>query len=371
MEVNNQVPSYIKIRAFYLFFIICTIQLGVGIMGAPAHIFQFAKQDSWVSIVISGLFIIMTMAVMILILRQYENADIFGIQTDIFGKWIGKLLGTVYILYFGLALITVLATYIEVIKIFLHPTLPSYLPAILIMILIIYAVLGGVRVIVGVCFLFFIFTQWILLLFYDPISRMDWTHLLPAFVTPVPDLLNGVKGSFFTLSGFEILFLIYPFIQNKEKIKMPIYLGIAYSVFILLLTTIVSIGYFSLQNLQDLEFSVLSFFKSVSFSFVERVDYLIVMEWLMIVLPNNVLLMWGITYSIKRLYNIPQKNTLYIFAVIIVVIVSFINYDYVILKMTDIVSNVGLWLVYVYPYILLPLVLLKKKTKKTKGAAKS
>ncbi|AIF42661.1 GerAB/ArcD/ProY family transporter [Virgibacillus sp. SK37] len=370
MDINNTVPSYIKIRAFYLFFIITTMQLGVGIMGAPSHIFHFAKQDSWISILIGGVYILLTVSVMIFILKQYENADIFGIQVDVFGKWIGKLLGSLYVLYFGFALITVLVTYIEVIQIFLHPTLATYLPAILIMLLIVYAVLGGVRIIVGVCFLFFIFTQWILLLLYDPISRMDWTQFLPMFVTPLPDLLQGAKGSIFTLGGFEILFLIYPFIQNKEKIKLPVFLGIGYSVLILLLTTIISIGYFGLQGLGDIEFSVLSFFKSVSFSFVERVDYLVVMEWLMIVLPNNILVMWGITYGMKRLYRIPQKTTLYIVAVITIVTVSFIKYDYVILKMTDIVSNFGLWLVYVYPYILLPLVLLKKRTKKGKGVAK-
>src|SRR5699024_7823542 len=85
---------------------------------------------------------------------------IFGIQVDIFGHILGKLLGVIYVVYFGLVLVSVLATYIQVVQLFLYPTFPTYLLCILILLLILYAVIGGLRVIVGVGFVcfFYIFT---------------------------------------------------------------------------------------------------------------------------------------------------------------------------------------------------------------------
>src|SRR5699024_2223131 len=97
MNVNVKVPAHVMIRAFYLFFLITSLQFGVGTMGAPRYIFKFAQQDSWVSILIAFAFIILTVAVMFIILNQYENADIFGIQVDVFGNFLGKFLGIIYV----------------------------------------------------------------------------------------------------------------------------------------------------------------------------------------------------------------------------------------------------------------------------------
>ncbi|WP_274380099.1 GerAB/ArcD/ProY family transporter [Lederbergia galactosidilytica] len=122
MEINVNVKPRLRFRAFYLFFIIYGIQTGVGIIGAPRYIFREAGRDAWLSVIIAFLMQIIVTYVMLLILRQYKNADIFGIQVDLFGRWIGKILGTVYIVYFAASLFSIIITYIEVIQIFLYPT---------------------------------------------------------------------------------------------------------------------------------------------------------------------------------------------------------------------------------------------------------
>jgi len=367
MNVNVKVPAHVMIRAFYLFFLITSLQFGVGTMGAPRYIFKFAQQDSWVSILIAFAFIILTVAVMFIILNQYENADIFGIQVDVFGNFLGKFLGIIYVSYFGMGLITVIATYIEVVQMFLYPTFPTYVIATLILLLVIYAITGGIRVITGVAFIFFLATQTLLIFLYDPMSRMEWGHFLPMFQASPKELMQGAKATFFTNSGFEMLFLLYPFIENKEKAKLPTFLGIAYSSLILLVLTIVLIGYFSLEHIEDLEWSLLTLFKSVSFTFVERIDYIVIMAWLLIIIPNNVLLLWGMTYGLNRLFNIKQKGSIYVLAGIILLVVSFVKYDYQILKLTDFIAQIGFWIAFIYPFILLPCVLIRKKWKRSKG----
>ncbi|MGM8366821.1 GerAB/ArcD/ProY family transporter [Virgibacillus sp. W0181] len=370
MEIDLKIKPAFQIRAFYLFFIVSTNQIAVGVLNAPQNIFIATKQDAWIAILISYAYILFVILVMFYILRKYKNADIFGIQVDIFGKVIGRLLGTIYLIYFYFSFLLILLIYIEVSQIFIYPTMTSFIIALLILILVVYTVTGGLRVITGVAFLFFILTQWLLLLLYDPISRMDWDHLLPMFHTGAPELLKGIKASTPPLSGFEILFLIYPFVSNKEKAKWPVILGISYSVFILLLTTMIVIGYYSLQDIKNVEWTVLTLFKSVAYTFLERIDYIVVVEWMMLVIPTNVILMWGMTYGMKRLYNIPQRITLYIAAISILILASFIKSSHLIDRLQEIVSIVGIGLIYIYPLILLPFVVLKKKGQKKKGRGK-
>jgi spore germination protein AB len=370
MEINSNIKSRLQFPAFYLFFIIFGIQTGVGIMGIPSYIFREAKQDSWISVLLSLVLLIIITSVMLLILKQYENADIFGIQIDIFGKWIGILFGTIYILYFLLTQLSILLNYIEVIKVFLFPTTSNFVIGLLFIFLIIYCVLGGIHTIIGITFLFVILTQWFWIFLYDPISRMDWDHFMPMFQASVPELLEGVKATTFSLSGFEILFILYPFIKNKEKIKLPLFLGLSYTVLSILLVTVVSIGYYSRMDLDEIKWATLGLFKNVSYTFVERLDNLIIFEWIMVILPNLVLLMWAMTYGLKRLYKFPQKTSLYITSIIILIVISFVEHDKHINMLTDFVAQVGFWLLYAYPLILLPIVLIKKKWRKQREGDK-
>lgn len=367
MDINVEVKENLMIRAFYLFFLISSLQFGVGTLGVSTFIFENAKQDAWVSILIAYGVIILTVIVMFIILNQYENADIFGIQIDVFGQVIGKVLGMVYVGYFGLVLITVLTTYIQIVKLFLYPTMPQYVIGFFILLLVIYSIFGGIRAIAGVAFIFFISSQFLLFLLYDPILRMEWGHFLPMFQASPKELFQSAKTTIFTMGGFEILFLLYPFIRNKEKAKLATLLGVTYTAIITLVIFIITVGYFGLNYISELEWSLLTLFKSVSFTFIQRVDYFVIVEWLMIVIPNNILLLWGMTYGLKRLFNIKQKQSIFIVAGIVLVATGSINYDFMMGKLTNFVSTLGFWIAYIYPLILLPCVLIRKKIKKSKG----
>lgn len=370
MEVNIKIKKNLRIRAFQLFFIMVGIQTGLGILGAPRFIFEHSRQDAWISILIAFVYMFIVLWTMFLILKQYENADIFGIQVDIFGNWFGKLLGTIYIIFFMAELLSLLLGYIEVIQVYLYPTMPSFVMALILLILVFYSVIGGIRVVVGVVFLFTLLSPWVFVLLYDPITRMEIAHFQPMFEASIMDLLKGARTTTYTFLGIEILFIIYPFIENKQDAKLPAFLGVSVSAFLVLLTTVISIGYYSPYDFDLMHWPVLTLFKSVSFTFLERFDYFIIAEWMMVTVPAMILMMWAITYGTKRLYAFSQKTTLYIVALLLLVVSSVIKQDYKIEKITDVVSQVGFWIVFVYPILLLPIVLVKKKWQSRKGSAK-
>lgn len=366
MKVNFSVNRGEQIRAYYLFYIMFGIQIGVGFLSAPRSIFKEAHQDAWVSIIIAYLFTLLTIAVMFTILSRYENVDIFGIQVHIFGKWFGKFLGCIYILFFSAELLSVLLAYIEVVQIFIYPTISSFIMGLLLLILIVYSVMGGIRIVTGVVFLFVILSPWFFVLLYDPILRMESAHFFPLFEASMTDLLNGAKKTSYTFSGLEVLLVIYPFIDNKEKAKRPTYLGVTASAFVVLLTTIVSIGYFSPNDFDLLDWPVISLFKSVSFSFMERFDYLVIAEWIMVTIPTAILLMWAIAHGTKRLFQVKENITLYVVSLVLLFIFTLIDSVVEIQKVLDTVASIGFWIVFVYPFILLPIVLIKTRGQEKK-----
>lgn len=367
MKVNLNIKKNLQIPAFYLFFIICNIQIGVGILGVPKYIFMESKQDAWISVLIAIAFMLLVLYVIFLILNQYKNADLFGIQVDIFGRWIGKILGTLFIVYFLNVAMSVLLTYVHVIQLFIYPTMSSFLMGLLLLSLVVYGILGGIRVIVGITFIFFILTPWILIFLYDPISRMEMTHFQPMFQTSIKNLLKGARKTTYTFLGFEILFIIYPFIQNKSKAKLSTFFGVIFTGLVVFATTVISIGYYSPQDFSKIDWPVLQLFKSISYPLLERFDYIVVVEWMLLTIPTIMLSMWVVTYGTKRLFKVKQKTMLYIISIILLTICSMTKNHYATLWITDLIAQIGFWIAFIYPFILLVLVLIKKKLLNIRG----
>ncbi|WP_226038249.1 GerAB/ArcD/ProY family transporter [Aquibacillus saliphilus] len=366
MDINVAVKPGIRIRAFYLFFIIANIQNGTGIMGVPRYIYKEAKQDSWVSILIAGLFIHIVVFVMFQILNKYENTDIFGIQVDLFGNWVGKILGTIFITYVFGSLLTVLINYIQVVQVFIFPTLSRWMITILLLLIVTYAVLGGLRVAVGVAFIFFILSIWLVIFLYKPMTLTDFGHFKPLLEASPKELLLGAKATSYSFLGLEILFFIYPFIDNKKKAQLPTQIGIATTTFIILLVTGISIGFFGGDTLEQAIWPVLILYKLIEYTLIERFDIIVVSQWMMVIIPIMILLSWMITYGVKRLYKISQKKTLFVVILLLLICGGTIKNQYTIETIIDYVAQIGFWIVIIYPLILYPLVLIKKKTNKNK-----
>ncbi|QST00605.1 GerAB/ArcD/ProY family transporter [Pontibacillus sp. ALD_SL1] len=369
MKIQLQVPVGIQIQAFYLFFLIHTIQVGSGIMGVSTHIYGQAKQDAWISVIVAGVGMSISVFCMSKILQQYESADLPGIQVDVFGKIVGKILGTFVALYFFCFLITLLLNYIEVVQVFLFPTIPTWLVCLFLLSLVVYAVLGGVRVIVGVSFLFFVGTAWLIIVLYEPLTLMEWNHFLPTLGNSYTDILKGAYKTTYSLIGFEALLFIYPYVQNKQKAHLAAQQAVWGTTILTLFVVVITVGYFSGPQLERLIWPTLSMFKIIQFSFVERFDIIAVGLWMMIILPNMVTAMWLCTHTFKRVYGLRQKQVLYVAAGLLFFGTVLFQDRLQINYFTDILATTGFYFAFVYPVVLLPIVLIKNYIRRKRGTS--
>ncbi|MBA2174642.1 GerAB/ArcD/ProY family transporter [Halobacillus locisalis] len=368
MNANITVTKSQSVRAFYLFFIIHTIQIGAGLMGVPRILFLEAGSDAWVSILIGGLYIHFIAWIMILILREYENADILGIQCDLFGAFFGKLMGCIFIIYIFFILLSVIRNYIEVVQVFIFPEIPIWLMTLFLLFLMIYCVSGGLRVVIGTCFLFFFLTIWLVFTIYTPVTYMDWGHFLPVFQSSPLEILKGSQKMTYTVLGMEVLLFVYPYIENKKKIAVPVHLAIVLTTFLILLVTVVSIGYFSDYQLRETVWATLSLFKIVSFSIIERFDFIAVAIWMMVIIPNIVLFCWILLHSVKRMFNFQGKRSLYVIAVFLFIGSILFEYRMSVNQMTDLTAQVGFYLVFVYPLFLYLVLQVRKIWRKRRAS---
>ncbi|MGF2616609.1 GerAB/ArcD/ProY family transporter [Rossellomorea vietnamensis] len=367
MKINVDPPKSLMFNSFFIMFVVHSAQTGVGIAGLPRIVFLEAGNDAWISILIAGIMLTISTAIIVLLLKNYESADLYGIHKDLFGKWIGSFFSLIYIGYMVVITYLVIMHYTEMVQAWIFPQMPTWLLSALLIFLGVYAVLGGVRIIVGLSFMAFILTAWLIFVIYAPLKYMDYTHYFPIMDHSWKELGMGTYKTAFSVIGFELLLLLYPYVKDKKKVLKFSLFGIAYTTFIYFVVTFVSIGFFSEMTLEKTIWPVLSMFKIVRIPNLERFEFIAVSYWMLVILPNICLYLWAATRGVKRVFGFKQKKAIYLFAVLLWISTFFIDQRIEMNTFTDKVATVSFGLTFIYPSLLLGLVLIKKFFKKKKG----
>ncbi|WP_175991408.1 GerAB/ArcD/ProY family transporter [Bacillus sp. Marseille-Q1617] len=367
MKVNLEPKKNLIFNAYLVAFILHTAQIGVGIAGVPRVVYMESKQDAWISAFAAGILVFIVLFFMSKLLSCYSSADLYGIQFDLFGKWISKLLNLVYILYFLVVTYVIIMNYTEMVQAWIFPKMPTWLLVAFLVFLASYAVLGGIRVVVGVTFISLILTLWLIVMIYTPIKHLDINHLQPVFVASWKDHMKAIYKVSFSMIGFELLLLIYPYIKEKKNALKFALIGTGYSTLLLTLVTAVSIGFFSHESLMKTIWPVLSMFKIVRIPNLERFEFIAVSFWMLVILPNICIFFWASTRGVKRVFNVSQKKTIYCFAAALVAGSLLIDDRLTMNKVTDKVGAAAFILSFIYPCFLFMLVKIKQTFTKMKG----
>ncbi|WP_203247068.1 GerAB/ArcD/ProY family transporter [Sporosarcina beigongshangi] len=366
MKSSMQISPNDTINAFLLFFIIQAIQIGVGLHGFQRIIYEDAKQDAWISVLLAGLATNVIAFFMIKTLQIYGSNDLYGIHQDIFGKWIGSFFNILFILYCSGSFFTVLRNYIEVIQTWVFPDLSTWFLASTLLLIVIYTFTGGLRVIVGISFFSVVLAVWLIPLLAFPLKFMEPRNLLPVLEANMGEILKGVKSMTFTVIGFEMIYVIYPFVKDKENTKKHIHLGLFVTTLIYLTVMLISLTYFSGEQLTKTIWGTLSLFSIVKLLFVERIEYLVVCFWMLIILPNLCLFVWAAFRGTRRLIKISANKFVWIFAFIIFMISLTFKTRTQINTFNDYFSRLAFYIVFVYPILLYVIAAIKKKFKSHK-----
>jgi spore germination protein AB len=362
LQVNIHPKENLLFDAFFMFFLIHTIQTGVGIAGLPRIVYLSAGHDGWISILLAGLLVSSVIFLSVQMLKQYDSADLFGIHYDVFGSLMGRLVNLLYTFYLISGIFVIVMNYVEIVQAWVFPDLSTWFLALVLLLLAVYAVMGGVRIAVGFSFMSFLLTFWIVLIIIVPARDFDYTHLLPVWNTSYANILKGVYKTSLSIIGFEMLLFLYPYIKNKKKVHMYTQLGGLYTILLFVLVTIISIGFFGEKGLERTIWPVLSMFKIVRLPNLERFEFIAVSFWMLIVLPNICLYLWAASRGMKRIFPGRKQKTFSLLIALMVWGCSFlVNSRYQMDIVTDYIGTAGFFIGICYPAFLSVIVLVKKK----------
>jgi len=337
-----------QVSPYLLLFIITGSQIGVGVLGFQRLIAQDAGYDAWISVIIAGFFVNAVVWFMYKMLTKAQG-DIIDAHKQCFGQIIGSVLSLVILTYYLVLSISVLRLYIEIVQVWMFPTISTGLLAIIILLLCYYIVSGGFRVVVGITFLSGIFTALLYaLLFHLPHKYIHMDNILPVFDHSFKDMLMSAKKSIYTMAGFEILLMVFPFIRNGNSSQKFAQWGVAFSTLVFTLSAFTTFLLLSENQIKHVIWARIYIASLIHLPFLERFEYLLISSFLIKVISILALLLWGTSRGLKLIFKWKQKYTLILISVICYIVCQLLETRYQINAFTDYTSRVSFYIFYVY-----------------------
>jgi spore germination protein AB len=361
--MSATVPEKSKISHFLVFYLVSSMQIGIGVLGFQRVVAMTAGYDGWISVLIAGLSIHIIIWMMYKI-AESTNGDLVDTHTYLLGNILGKTISFLFLFYFTLLASAVLRTYVEIIQVWMFPELPTFWFALAFLILTIYIIYGGFRTVTGIAFFCTILPSYLILTFGYTIPFSNYENILPILDHKLSEILMTSRDMSLTYLGYETLMFYYPYIKDAQKSKKWAHLAILSTTILYTVLALITFGYFSEKQLEKTVWATLSMWKIVQLPFVERFEYIGIANWNLIVLPNICIAVWCASRILKRTVNIKQKKGVIIIAFLCLVAINFFTTRDQINKLNDITGKIGFYLNYVYIPSLFTAVLIAKKVRK-------
>ncbi|RCW66993.1 GerAB/ArcD/ProY family transporter [Saliterribacillus persicus] len=337
-----------QVSPFLIFFIIHASQVGEGVLSFERFIAEKAGYDSWISILLTG--IIFSIAIFLICKLSIRNngEDLIAIHQSLFGKYIGGFFSLFFIAYFFLITMTVIRSYIEIIQVWIFPDLSVFLFSLIIFILLLYYVLGGLRIVVGLLF-FSIFTTTFLFSFkYVAFTNGYFSNLLPIMDHSFTEILQAVEPMTYSFLGPELILVYAPFIHQFQKgIKWAI-IGNLFTMLVYFLSAFAIFLYFNEQQLLQLSWPTLHMWKVIDLPFIERFEYVGITLHFIAIISTAAIYYWACTQSLFRLTGLSFKK---IATAILIISIgfSFFIHDFLVVEfIMQKISKVGFYIIVAY-----------------------
>ncbi|MED4582406.1 endospore germination permease [Brevibacillus choshinensis] len=288
------------ITTFQYILFISQVQIGIGIITLPSDLAEVASTDGWISILLGWVLANVAGLLILQIMKRHPNESIFDLLIRYLGKWLGTLGSGLFILYSLFVFMITLYAAIHITQTWVLPQTPNYLLMILFIIPKHMLAQHGIRMLgryaefVGVSMII------MLPLFFIAMREGHWIHLLPVLKEGWLPVLKGVKTTILSFLGFELAFILYPFLQKKQHAAFGMIVANTITMLVYMLVTIACYVQFNPYQIKTYIWPTLDLFETIEFPFIERIEVVFSAFYLFIISTS------GIPYYFTSAFGISQ-----------------------------------------------------------------
>lgn len=355
-----------KVSPFFLFFLIHSSQVGVGLLNFQSSLAKGAGQDSWISILMVGFSLNILLFLGFRVIKTSSGGDLPSFHTEAFGKFFGKLLNVGLVFHLMLGGFLAVYNYIDLLQTFAFDRIPLWELTFALCFVLYYIVSGGFRVVTGMAFWGVVIPLILIPPFIVLVQYLQVRNILPLFNHGLKDYVLSAKESVYMFLGFECVLIYMPFIKNGMKAKKWAYLGLWATTLLYLGLTVLTFLYYTQGKLLRTQWPTLTMIKVISFTVVESFEFIFIFVFFIVIISSVCIFLWSCTRTLKVAFNFtPSRSLLGILAAYFLMNIGLEDIIWG-RKLNNISTYIGLGFIYGYIPFLFIVSLIKSKLDKRK-----
>ncbi|SFE58782.1 spore germination protein [Paenibacillus catalpae] len=339
--------------------------LGAGILTMPRSITQEMRTpDSWLTILVGGFIVMLTILLMVKLSQQFPGQTVFQYAGRIAGRLPSLLLCLLLVVYFILVAGFEIRSLAEVTLFFLLEGTPIWAVIIPFIWAGTYLVLGGINSIARVFQIVFPITILVLLVSFGFSLRLfDFNNLRPVLGSGVLPVLHGLKSSVLVYTGSEVVMTLVAFMQHPQQAVKAMIGGIAIPFALYFLTIVFVIGGLSIDSVINSTWPTIDLIRSFEITgfFVERLEFPLMVIWLMQMFCNFCSFFFQASLGISQLFKFSVTPVIYGMVPVIFLAAMVPNSIQDVFALGDAIGSMGLALFLMLPVLLSFIWILRKK----------
>ncbi|MBZ9632972.1 GerAB/ArcD/ProY family transporter [Clostridium sp. FP1] len=269
---------------FALFTTVVVAMVGIGIFSCPKEVIDNVGSDAWIVILTSGIVIFLLLYLIYLVMKKNDFEDLTNILQNNFGRFLGGAFAIIFAIYSIFIVSLGMREFVEVIRLFLLRQTPSEF-------ILITTILAGtylVRGEIGDLVKFNEISFWIIFLptfvvFILIAINADFTNLLPLLNNKPSNYFSASRYAIFCFGGFEIAYLILPYVKNKKNSFRILRKGIMFVSIFYAIVMILVLAILSKAQSRILLWPTISMIRSLYIpgTFIERWEGIVMALWIL------------------------------------------------------------------------------------------
>lgn len=330
------------------------------------RVIEHAGYNAWISVMLTGIIMHLLIWMLYKILSSIEDSnDIVTINHKLFGKLLGNLINLAIVLYFVFGAFVKFKVYMEMIQVWLFPSM-NFLPvSIVIALLVYYAVSGGIRSVTGIS----VWATIISLVSIIPQISLTFPFLHPMNLLPLlnhsaSDILLSSKDMAFEYLGVETLLFLYPFVRTPEKSQKWAHFIMLLVTLLYLMILILAFMFFTEEQLRHTIWPTLNMIGIFEVPLLQRLEYMAISLWFIKIIAGISIFIWAACRGMKVAFHLRPRLSLIVFLTAITALCHFIIDHRTVERVSEIYSNIGVYFLYAYiPFVFLCVMIRKKLIK--------
>lgn len=337
--------------------------IGLSILTIPRTVGSVVQApDIWISVLLAGLISIGFGYIIVNLSKRFPNKTFYQYSYDITGKYLGFMFNLVVIIYFIIFCSFEVRILGELIRSYLLDKTPIELVMICFLSVGVYLVVGGINPIVRIFQMYF---PIICLLFFTvmflSLQHFELDNIRPVLGKGIIPAIKGVKVTAPNYIGFEIIFILLPFMKNSNKAAKATMIGISIPILFYITSSIVGIGVLTVEEANTVTYPLMAIVSEfeVPGGFIERFEVIFAIIWILALYTSFVMSYYCASFGLSRTFKKDINPFIYTLLPIIYVIGMFPQNLDSVFKLGDLTGYLGLVVAGLIPTALLIIVYIR------------